>query len=246
MTPEQLQKLIAKGDAQFGTFCSGAGVMLLEVPDKKGIIITHMRLHAFADMPNNVEFTNVQTVVARTWHQLRVIGQKGTNTFHTRHKLVQVQETVEGVTTTYVLPEGWTDWDVFLNHEGNVVFELSHYPGFSSFTAANMPVAVKIPLLPQPPSGYGIQGQTDPSPSIPTVATMRRAGVFEVKMFGRATTAAETSNSTTIMQWPITSLSNLATPQFSLTFGQKTIPLLEVQYILYNKNPNETYPPPTQ
>lgn len=238
-----ISQLIGQGPVQFGTFSSGAGQMVLDVPKDKGIVIFHMRLHAFADLGAGERFTDPAAVLTKAWHQLRVIGTKGINTFHARHKLVNISDG----TDVYTLPNGYTDIDCWLNHNTNVIFELSHVPAVRTIATGTLPGNIKQPLNAQPPGGYGRTGMNNPTASIATVSRVFEAGVYEIRMFGgaQAPTPAEAS-STDIYQWPINASTALNAPQPGIAMGQLTYPLLEVKYILVNKQSDSTFLPPTQ
>ncbi len=234
MTPQLLQKLIGLNEAQVGYWSSGAGLMLLEVPNGKAVVITRIMIHAFADLPADTDFTDTETVAQYTWHQLRVIGDKGISAFHARHDLRQVPAADQG---TAIIPVGITTIDTFINQADNILFELTHFsPGTSmNISVGLLPTTVKFPTnVPVPPAGYGRQQVAG---SINTVSSLR-AGVndYEIKMFGSSQVGALTRNSNTSLQWPVNANTALNAPQFAIEYGYLTQPIIQVEYVIVNKN----------
>lgn len=242
---EILNKLIATGKAQFGTYVNTGGLMVLKIPANKGVIITQMTLKAFADLPAGVTFQSMTAVPNFAWHQLRVINAKGINIFHARHELrAQLESSGSGVTV--LLPFGQTQWDVFLNYENEVIFELSHAGNNIRSVLATMntlPGLLDQTNNPNVPYGYGKTGVAGSLPALEYLT--QPAEAWQVRPFNEFTQPNILSGqSSTQFQWGITTPHALNPPQPLINYGTLTHPILEVQYILYNKSPDWTFSSP--
>lgn len=232
MTVESLNKLIEEGEGNFGTYVTaGAAVSVIKLPPDMCLAITNITLHAFADLAAGRDFTVITEVVPRTWHQLTVRGYLGANIFQARH---EVRSFVSGA-TTYYLPQGKTDWNVFLNHEGDIVLELLSLGGAfaaAAQTSGSLPVAMNKFRYPQPPGGYGVAGAATSLTSVETLTV----GNWQFRPFNTYTPANPPnidSRSQFIMRANAATRLNLPLP--AITFGHLTFPIIEITGVLYRK-----------
>lgn len=225
-------ELIAKGKAQVARFVGGLGaVSRIQAADGYGLIITKIRLHAFADLPAGQNFTSTADVAATTWHQLTVFTRNGQQQFQTRHELMFESN------LRLLLPVGWTDWDVWINAQDFAFFSLSHVPPKAGWaiTVGQVP---GNQILPNPPANYG----KDPA-GINTIIHVRwtAAGQFQARPLGVVTpptlTVPYLQN-----QWQIENgVTSLNPGQPGIVFGERTFPILEVDYLIIKGTPDETY-----
>jgi len=231
----KLSELLASGQAQYGEYVGTGGLMVIPIPKGKGMVITQIKLKAFADIPAPSDFREGSNWDSRfAWHQLRVIGKKGTAMYKARHDLRNVTR----LGSSYLLPIGEHNWDCFLNHEENVVLELTHAPLVSSYTTILDRLPSKNIYNPNPPSGYGHA----PTGLVSTQYLRHIPEGFEVRPYNTySPPLAGVPISFTQSEWSIKSTTQLNAPQPTIVFGEYTIPEVRIQFIWYNKQINATF-----
>jgi hypothetical protein len=241
MNKNVLNDLIATGQASYGTYVGTGGLIVLKVPDNNGIVITGITLHAFADLAAGQTFDSLANVVNATWHQLRVIGETGINAFQARHEIREYN--VGG--TAFYLPQGLTRWDVFLNHKSNVIIDLircAPYLGAAIIVNGTLPATIARPSNPNVPGGYG---KTGAAGSLSSLELLTVAGTWQYRPYNTFTRSNPAGiDSKTQLVLPTNATTQLKAPQQAIAYGSLTMPIIEVDYILYNKTPDMTYSPP--
>jgi len=241
-----IDKILASGKARIGYYTASGGQMLLEAPDGNALIITKMRLSAFADLPSGEDFTTIDDRLGRfTWHQLRVNGTMGISVFHARHKL----NIVASAGGTFSIPDGSTTWDkLYIPSDGNILFDLSHAPSIDDYAVniGPLPEAVKKPTPIQPPTGYGQEGYPVFRQTVDLLTWSNASPLsWEHRPFGTYTTPSVARNSSSKFIWSINDTTELNPPLVGVSaipYGELTIPLLEVEYIAFNKSPDWNFP----
>lgn len=237
MTPG-LMALIDKNEAVVKTFTGTGGVFIIDNDDKTAIIITHIKVHAFADLPVGMTFDATQVALNNQNfnHMLQVNGQKNADSFMIRHKVKNIQDPATGV--SYVVPDGDTDFDVFLKHTGPVVFQLVHAPLATAWSQVYNQVNPKYPV-PPPLYGYG---------TAPTGFSVLSNFTIPIRSFGvkppgklAADNPPGLANNGVSMRYPFLAQTVLNQPSLAIDFAQYTIPLVDITYVQVNKQVDSTF-----
>lgn len=237
MNNQVINKLIAENKGDYGKTVLSGALTILPIPDNKGAVITEIRVKAFTDLPNGRNFDSLSDVIANSWHQLRVISSKGISVFSIRHKLISGKNAVG---RDIYLPSGETIYHPFINCEKNVFFELSSFSklaGSLTQTSAQVP-NTSTPVYNPPPRGYGKVSQVG-AVAVNETLRVNAGNIWEERAFNKFTPENVANNvSFTKFQWPINGDTQLNPPQPTIEFGCLTIPIIEVEYMLCNKDQN--------
>jgi hypothetical protein len=230
---EFINGLLAKGQASAGVFNLMSGLAVLKVPDGKAAIIIGYKFHAFADLPEGLDFANAIDVRQYSWHQMRFIGSKGINTMHFRSDVIELN-TNSG--TRYYAPTGITQSECFFTSDTDIIIEISGNGRRVNnwvITPNQLPNEVP-PLYREPPFGYGKKGPA----SIDQIEYLRELGPspWDYRPFNSYTPPGAVAQSFTSFQWPLNSNYALNPPQFNLPFGSLSCPLVEINFVVVNKD----------
>lgn len=240
MITEGLQALIDKGQAELKNFTGTGGQFVIDSPKGKAIVITHIKVNAFADLPLGSDFLALNHPAVHRFfiHVLTVKTKKGVDRFHCRHKKLFYWDGVN----QWVIPQGQIDFDTFLKHEDNVIFQLVHAPDARFYNNVSAPLPQQYPNE-SPPFGYG-----NAPGGVATVQSMQLIpALWNSKPQGKfapdqpATPISDTSyNYPTVVAAGIGG-TTLNPPLPNLNFNHLTIPVIDIQYVLVNKGTNATY-----
>jgi hypothetical protein len=231
-----ISQLIAKGNANPAHFIGNGGLTRLFIPDKKGVIIYRITVSAFADLAPGVLFSTSPILVGNfSWHQLRVRHSKGAQFFNMRHELSSV---FTPTLIPFTIPVGKHVFDTWIQcQQPDVLFELTHAPQVTAWIATidNLPATVNNDA---PPAGYGNAGKPG---SFTAVNHLRYTALSEYKAFGNVNLPFPGTNiSRDTFTWDTNALSILNNPQPTIPFGHLTFPVIQVDYLEVNKNPDGT------
>lgn len=229
-------KLIAKGKAQPGHYVGGlGGVSRIAAPANGGLIITRIEMSAFADIAAPSTFLDAEDVMRKSWHQLTVWTQKGQQNFQMRHNLVNIVDDATG--DIYTLPQGKHVFDCWINAQDYALFQITRVPHIpaAAFVLGQVPGRVDIPPV---PNGYG----HEPTGIGNNVLRFEwvNAGIVEAKPLGNVLTP-NLPISYNQNQWPIALQTSLNPPQLTIPFSELTIPVLNIDYLIVQGNPDETF-----
>ena len=243
----EIARLIATGQAQPAIYTGVSANNIIKVPrSAKGIIIYSIKLRAFCDLAAGKLFNDYRNVESRLWHQLRVISEKGTQVFNAKWDIMTA--VIPGAQILY-LPIGEKNINIWFNSEKDIILELSGIGALQKVMTTTT-AALASPSqqnYPSPPFGYGKNGTPG---AVATVETIRQTtgavgNQFEVRSFNDYTPKnIPSDNSFNSMEWPTYALTNLNPPSFNIDFGHLTLPSIEVQYLVYNKQATANFAPP--
>jgi hypothetical protein len=229
-----IARLIASGKAISGKYTGTGGVTILDAPPGKGLIVYRIEVEPFSDIPVGNLFTQAAPVAFFSWHQLNVWNQQGQQVWQFRDTL----NTVLVGAVNVALPSGnCHQFDCWINGANYVTFQLTHAPQpFPAWGFALGAVPGGNREMPPVPFGYG--NEPAPPSLFTPVRVLFPGGASESRPLGQITVPAF-SQSFLGLQWPIDAATQLNPPQPGIPFGQYTMPIINIYYLIVEGNPTE-------
>lgn len=233
MIPAELERLVLCQKAMSKSVSLGrSGQMVIPVKDDKTVIIYHFDYFHFLDVTDS---TDIEQCLARSVHQVIFYTRKSTNNFVIRDNL-QLTTILDGagVLVTSCNVEGYYSKDTYLIHDKDVIVSVSVAP--PAVGTAIAPGSPPRRLTPEePPNGYG----SDPATAIPqTINEGYAGGIGEIVELSRkfGASSGATPYPVSNFRMPIVAATAL-NPTFVLNeFGQRSYPILNVDYVEINRN----------